>query len=241
VAVSRPDFARTDVGALDTGDLRFLLEHFPAPGEDYKAIAAHLQALPNTLESMLDSDYVFRQIVDRRELLLDVSPFLLFNVLLRRSVGKSRTVPERKAVNYIANVLALFVRADRLWRVQAHDIETKEYIVDMLAEAAEADGSRRFCIYTHIGNFTLFLTGVFPGWIEHRHRYKRRPVDRSYYAQNGRSSYHQAALHHLAREYGLDDVFMRLALDFDGYARALNHMVGTWFDGWQDQGARTRF
>ncbi len=237
--MARPDFASTDLGALAQGDLRFLIEHFPTPGESYETIAANLKVLPNTFESMLESDYVFRQIVDRRELLLDVSPFLLFNVLLRRSVGKARMASERKAINYIANVLALFVRADRLYRVQPNDPETQAYIVDMRAEAAEANSARQFCIYAHIGNFTLFLTGVFPGWIEHRHRYKRRPVDRSYYTQQGRSSYHQAALHHLAREYGLDDVLMRLALDFDGYAGALNHMVATWFRGWQREGART--
>lgn len=236
--MARPDFARSDLGALAQGDLRFLLEHFPAPGQTYEAIAANLRTLPSTLESMLDSDYVFREILDRRELLLDVSPFLLFNVLLRRSLGKARTAPERKAVNYIANVLALFVRADRLYRVQPNDPEMQAYIVDWLSEAAEADSARQFCIYAHIGNFTLFLTGVFPAWIEHRHRYKRRPVDRSYYTQQGQTNFHQAALHRLARDYGLDDVFMRLALDFEGYARALNHMVATWFLGWQTEAAR---
>jgi hypothetical protein len=230
--MARPDFARSDLGVLAQGDLRFLLERFPAPGQTYEAIAANLKLLPSTLESMLDSDYVFQQILDRRELLLDVSPFLLFNVLLRRSLGKLRTPQERKAVNYMANVLALFARTDRLYRVQPDDPETKAYIVDMLSEAAGVDSARQFCIYAHIGNFTLFLTGVFPGWIEHRHRYQHRPLDRRYYTQQGQSGYHQAALHRLARDYGLDDVFMRLALDFEGYARALNRMVGTWFHGW---------
>jgi hypothetical protein len=236
--MARPDFACSNLGALAESDLRFLLEHFPAPGQTYEAIAANLQSMPNTLESWLNSDYVFREIVDRREWLADVSPFLLFNVLLRRSLGPVRTAPERKAVNYIANVLALFVRVDRLYRVQPDDPETQAYIVDMLAEATEADSARQFCIYAHVGNFTLFLTGVFPAWIEHRHRYKRRPVDHSYYTQQGQTYYHQAALHRLARDYGLDDVFMRLALDFDGYARALNHMVATWFHGWQTETAR---
>jgi hypothetical protein len=235
---TRPDFARCELSALGQSDLRFLLERFPAPGQTYEAIAANLRALPNTLESMLESDYVFHEIVDRREWLADISPFLLFNVLLRRSLGRVRTAPERKTVNYIANVLALFVRADRLYRVQPNDAETQEYIVDMLADAAQADSVRQFCIYAHVGNFTLFLTGVFPAWIDHRHRYRRRPVDRSYYTQQGQTNYHQAALHHLAREYDLEDVFMRLALDFEGYVWALNHMVGTWFRSWQSQGAR---
>jgi hypothetical protein len=72
---------------------------------------------------------------------------------------------------------------------------------------------------------------VFPAWIEHRHRYKRRPVDRGYFVQQGQTYYHQAAVHRLASEYGLNDVFMRLALDFDRYSRALNYMVATWFHG----------
>lgn len=223
-----PDFARTSLQPLD-GDLRFLLEGFPEPGRDYESMAEAIERLPSTLESLLDSDWVLGRILDRREIILDVSPFLFFSVVLRKAVGRPRGALERKVLNYIANVLSLFVHTDRLYRVQPGDRETKAYIVDLIEEAAESDSRRQFSIYAHIGNFTLFLAGLYPRWIEYRHRYKRQLVGRDYYEQQGQIHFHQAAQHRLAQEYRLRDVFLRLALDFRRYAQGLNCMAETYF------------
>ncbi len=223
--MTRPDFATTNLQPLADRDLRFLMEHFPQPGRSYEEIAQVIHRVPTTLDSMLDSEFVFRKILEQRNTLLDISPFLLFNVLLRRSIGAPRSAIERRVVNYIANLLALFVHTDRLYRVHRSDTETYEYIVDMIAEAARVDARRQFLVYSHIGNYTLWLTGLFPQWIEYRHRYKRRPVDMSFFTNSGRAYFERAATHPLAREYELSDVFLRLALMFDQYKRALNFMA----------------
>ncbi len=222
--MGRPDFARTDLSALSSEELRFLVEHFPSPGRTYAEIAAVVGQLPTTLESMLESDHVLQRTLDRRGLLLDVSPFLLFNVLLRRTLPGRRSALERKVINYIANLLSLFVKTDRLYRVRPSDVVTQEHIVDMIQRTREADPSECFAIYAHIGNFALFLTGMFPDWIEHRFRVKRRPVDRKYYEDQGAAYYHQAGLHPLAAGFELRDVFLRLALGFSQYGQALNQM-----------------
>lgn len=223
--MERPDFAHVGLHAMTHGDLRFLMEHFPEPGRSYEEIAQVIEHIPTTLDSMLDSEFVFHKILEKRTLLIDVSPFLLFNVLLRRSVGGARSALDRKVINYIANLLALFVKADRLYRVHGRDTETYEYIVDMIAEAARVDMRRQFLVYSHIGNYTLWLTGLFPEWIEHRHRYKRRPVDEKFYTNSGRAYFERASTHPLAREYELSEVFLRLAMMFDHYKKALNVMA----------------
>ncbi len=221
---TRPDFARTDLSALDREDLTFLLERFPRSGESYAEIADVLEQLPSTLESMLDSDFVLRAVLGRRGELLRVSPFLLFNVLLRRTLADHRSRAERRVVNYIANLLALFVRSDRLYRAVPGDAEPRRYIVELIEDAAEADSRKRFLIHAHVGNYALFLSGLFPRWIEHRHRYRRRAVDRGFYVDFGRAYYQEASRHPLAREYRLEDVFFRLAVLFEQYVGALNRM-----------------
>lgn len=221
----RPDFAHTSADLLADRDLKFLVNNFPQAGRSYEEIAQVIHRLPTTIESMLDSEYVFNKILYQRTLLLDISPFLLFNVLLRRSLGGARTAKDRKVVNYIANLLSLFVKIDRLYRVQLTDKKTYEYIVAMIDEAARADWRRQFLVYSHIGNYALYLTGIFPQWIEYRHRYKRRPVDLKFYTDSGRAYFERASTHPLAREYQLRDVFFYLAFMFDHYRQALNHMA----------------
>lgn len=225
----RPDFARTTLLPLPDKDLRFLIERFPEPGRTFEEVAAVIERLPSTLESLIESEWVIKRILDRSELILDISPFLFFSVVLRRTFGRPQGTLERKTLNYIANVLSLFVRLDRLYRVQPGDAETRAYIVDLIQEAAQSDDQRQFCIYAHIGNFALFLTGLYPQWIEYRHRYKRRPIDRDYYEEQGQVHFHQASRHRLARDYRLWDVFLRLALDFRHYAQGLNRMADCYF------------
>ena len=70
---------------------------------------------------------------------------------------------------------------------------------------------------------------MFPNWIEHRFRVKRRPVDRRYYEDQGAAYYHQASLHPLAADLNLRDVFVRLALGFCQYRQALNQMRRRFF------------
>src|SRR5690606_32665942 len=162
-----------------------------------------------------------RKIVGSRDELLSISPFLLFNVLLRRCID-GRTPLDRAVINYLANVLSLFVRTDRALRPETQDSKRYEYFVDLAAEAQRADARRQFLLHAHIGNYALYLTGLFPDWLDYRHRFKRRPVEPGYYADVGRAGYRDAGMHRLARKYALNDIFMRLALLFHHYQSRLN-------------------
>jgi len=165
-------------------------------------------------------------------LILGVSPFLLFSVLLRRSFGRPRSALDRRVLNYLANLLALFVRTDRVFRIEPGDREPHHYVVGLIAEADEADPRRAFLTYAHIGNYALWLTGLQMRWLEQRFHHGRRPVSPDYYAGFGQSSFDRAARHKMARGFGLDDVFMRLAVMFNHYRDGLaimqrEHMPGS--------------
>jgi hypothetical protein len=218
----RPDIAARGLERLTDRDLRFLVEHFPGPASSYEDMARLFASLPTTLESMLEAEYVQRKIFENRQELLEISPFFLFNVLLRACIDGARTPTDRAVVNYLANLLALFVRADRVFRPEEGDERSYEYLVELTAEAGRADERRRFLLHAHIGNYALYLTGIFRDALEYRARYKRRPLDARYYADMGRVGYRDAAASRHAKTYQLDDIFLRLALHFDHYRERLN-------------------
>lgn len=57
-----------------------------------------------------------------------------------------------------------------------------------------------------MGNYGLYLSGIFADALEYRHRYQRRPVSARYVADMGRTGYRDAAASRLARAYELDEV-----------------------------------
>lgn len=223
--MKRPDFARTELQPLEDGDLRFLIDSFPEPATRYEEIARILDTLPNTLESMLTSDSVVQKVIYDREKLLRISPFLLFNVLLRQVLSDHRRPAERRVVNYLANLMALFVTTHRLYRVDATDDEAYAYLVDMIEKAVGADPRRRFLIHAHVGNYSLFMTGLFGAYFEERYKNGRRTVSSDYYADLGSASYSQASALPPAQEYQLTEIFVRLALTFDSYRHALGTLA----------------
>ncbi len=219
-----PDFAQVGSQPFDAADLRFLFEHFPVPGIDIEDAIARVQAQPTTLESLLESDYVFDALNDQATSWLEVSPRLFFDIVLRRALPGRRQPQERQTIHYLANLLGLFVTTERLYSVQPDEAERFRYLVDLVTAAAQAGPERGFVVHSHIGNYALFLSGMCRAWIDARHRYYRRPVDLQYYCRMGQAYYFTASRHRLADAFGLRDVFRDLAQRFDYYRDGLERM-----------------
>ncbi|AXQ30849.1 hypothetical protein D0B54_20130 [Solimonas sp. K1W22B-7] len=228
MTMQMPDFARLGPPAFDEKDLRFLFEHFPVPGVDLDEAVRLALERPTTLESLLESDYVNAAIRDRQLQWLEVSPKLYFNVTLRRALAGARNGTTRRTVHYLANLLGLFVRTERLYRVQDGEEQSYHYLVDLVQEAAQAGPERGFYVQSHIGNYALWLAGICRPWVDHRFRYKRRPVDMNYYCKMGRSYYATASRHRMAEQLGLRPVFQDLAQRFDYYRGGLENMAAGW-------------
>lgn len=221
-----PDFAAVAALTLEQRDLLFLFEHFPVPGVDAVEAARRVMAQPSTIDSLLESDYVQNAILDRSQAWLNVSPKLYFNVMLRRALPGQRQPQERRTLHYLANLLGLFVHAERLHRVQRDDAARYDYLVDLMQEAQAAGHQRRFLVLSHIGNYALFLAGYCRQWIEHRHRYFHRPLPLDYYRNMSRAHFASAAKHELADTYGLRPVFAQLATRFDYYRDGIERLAG---------------
>src|SRR5436309_11753743 len=91
----------------------------------------------------------------------------------------------------------------------------------MLTALRTADDRTSFLIRVHIGNYSLFLSGVFPDRIRFRAEARGFP-DLKYYEGLGRTHYRMASDHRLAQRYEVAKIFNTLAERFAATRLALN-------------------
>lgn len=168
---------------------------------------------------ILDDEALFRAVLERRGC-LTVSTHFYFYVLVR-NVFLRADIKERAVADYVAEVLAEFARSERARCIVPGQSNPLDYFFEMLAALQTADDRTSFYIRVHMGNFSLFLSGVFPERIRSRAERKGFP-DLKYYEGIGRSQYRVASDHRLAQRYSLNSILGTLSERFDTTRRALN-------------------
>ncbi len=134
--------------------------------------------------------------------------------------------------DYLATMLASFTRINSVTipiRVRPgvwHRLRINDLDVDSLARYAQTlDEDQRFPIYQRIADACLFLTGIFPEYIEAQQRYPQSSQPRLRLRSSllhsiedheayGRTFYRLAARHSQARQQALDSVLAILSEKF---------------------------
>lgn len=181
-----------------------------------------LLADEDTRDLLLDDERLFRALLEHRGC-LRVSARLYFYVLVRQ-VLRGAGITERAVTDYVAELLAEFSETERSRLRVPGRPGALDYFFEMLAALQTADDHTRFQLRAHIGNQTLFLSGIFPDRIRARAERKGFP-DLGYYESLGRASFRAASDHRLARKYALEDVFATLAERFHDTRLALNDLA----------------
>jgi hypothetical protein len=67
-------------------------------------------------------------------------------------------------IDYLAELLSRFIHMDAIYRLRSAQGKRLEEVADMMleAEAMPPQGRTRREVHRHIGDFTLFWTGVYP-------------------------------------------------------------------------------
>jgi hypothetical protein len=180
-----------------------------------------------TRDSILDHDLLFQAILSETAQ-LSISPQLYFYVLTRH-VLKESGMPDRRMCDYIASLLETFSRSARLKSPAAPSADGSaqpiQYLSDMMLALRNASPAQTFLIRAHAGNYSLFLSGIFPGTV-HR-RSERGAPDISYYEDLGRMNFKVVAGHSFARTAELRDIYNALAEHFREVRLALNRLSDT--------------
>ena len=206
----RASFGRAEVGAImaavagsDAGARQELSDRLNDDGFDA------LLDDPRTLNAVLTADH-------------HGSPALVFYLLVRHALLESG-LDDRTLADYIAAILVEFGREDRAYRIAPDDPDTYHYLVDLVAAAETTDGRRRFLVRAHLGNYALWLGGIFPDHVTYRVRRRGAP-GLDYVEALGASGYRLAAESRLADEYGLTALYQTAAEVFPDLRVALNRI-----------------
>ena len=105
---------------------------------------------------------------------------------------------------------------------QVTDERGRQYICDMLIALTRATPEQAFLLRAHVGNYSLFLSGIFHENTQRRSR--RGAPDLKFYEQIGRTNYQMVASHATARRCELNDVYEELADRFRDVRLALNQL-----------------
>ncbi len=170
---------------------------------------------------LLDAPELAERLLAVRTLLAPSEALFLY-VLVRRALLEAG-VDQRELADYVAALLAEFGRRDRAARVDWNDDHCHRYLVDILADLEATQGERRFRVMVHLGNYALWLTGLFPQYIEAR-RLRRGGPDLGYYDSLGRRGFAMASDHDAADRYHLDEVLESAAARYPDLRTALNEL-----------------
>lgn len=239
--------------SLSDKDLLFLIESYVTKRNDYENIARLIKGDEDVIAKMIDSDRVFNKVMACTRQILAISPYFLFSLLLRRAFKETRkdtkfvektidalnntepVIPwsenrlmnlleDTQVSNYVANMLAQFIESSKLFSMNTDEKKSHQYIVDMITDSLHSDNTEKFNIYCHIGNYTLFLTGMIPEYIKCRNEYKQIPVDKHHYVGFGKTYYGLASEHTNARRKRLDGTLSQLSDGFEAVAQVLSFM-----------------
>ena len=145
----------------------------------------------------------------------------LFAYVIVRHALRRVQEHDRGISDYVASILIHFAMRDNAHRSGASDDETYDTMAALLADVDHGDATRRFLVRAHLGNYALWLGGLFPDHGEER-RIRRGGPDLDYYDEMGQRGFTLAAQHRLARQYGLDALFEAAAERFPRIRAALN-------------------
>lgn len=178
------------------------------------------------LDALLDEPAVLRALVRGGHISTAPAP-LVFYVMVRHALMQ-REIHDRQLADYTAAMLLEFATAGRAHRVDGGEGEPFHYLADILAALERARGEREFLLRVHLGNFALWLGGIFPDFITHRVQRRGAPP-LSYYDALGAAGYRMAAGSDLALRHGLGDLLVNAADRFRDVRSALNSLSDTLF------------
>ncbi|HWA56307.1 MAG TPA: hypothetical protein VG692_03580 [Gemmatimonadales bacterium] len=207
-------------GRLKPGDLQLVLLLL-SRGSAVRRTALEQRLAREGPDPLLDAPELAEGLLAVRTMMVP-SEVLFFYVMVRHALLQAG-VEERDVADYLAALLLEFGQRDRARRVDWNDDHSHQYLVDILSDLDASQGSRRFQVMLHLGNYALWLAGLFPHYIEAR-RIRRGGPDLSYYDSLGRRGYAMASDHALADRFHLEGVLQTAADRFPTLRTALNDL-----------------
>jgi hypothetical protein len=184
-----------------------------------RARAAEATLADQGLDPLLDDPELLRALIEARQSAHASLPLFCY-VVVRHALRRTGS-DSRRLADYVASVLLHFGLRERARRLSDSDDQTYDTIARIAEDVESADSERAFLARAHLGNYALWVSGLFPDHIEHR-RWRRGGPDLGYYESMGQRGFRLAADHRLANRHGLAPLYVEAAQAFPKMRRALN-------------------
>jgi hypothetical protein len=209
-------------GRLRDNDLRLVVLAL-AGGRTLAAERYRARALAEGPDALLDEPKLLEALLALRSLALP-SPQLFAYVAVRHAL-RGAGVDDRELADYLAALLLEFGDHDRHVRIRRYDDQTYRYLVDLMTDLAgqDAGDERAFLLQVHLGNYALWLAGLFPARVTAQRERAGGP-DLPYYDRLGRHGFQLAAEHALAQRYGVEGIYRAAADRFSALRAAFNRL-----------------
>lgn len=204
-----------------TRDDAQLALHLVAPDSPRERASAENALQHDGIDALLDDARLLQALTADRRAVRASLPMFVYVVVRHslRELGES----ERAMADYVASVVVHFASHDRAWRIAVHDDESYHTLTALLADAEGGDAARSFLVRQHLGNYALWLSGLFPDHVSLR-KWRRGGPDLAYYDEMGRQGFLLASEHRMADSSGLRPVLARAAGEFPLIRQALNRV-----------------
>jgi len=173
------------------------------------------------IEALLDDPRLPSALMEARQGIR--ASYALFAYVIVRHALRSVGEEDRALADYVASLVLEFGLRGRSTKVADTDDARFDTLAELLAAVEGPDARRAFLVRAHLGNYALWLSGMFPESIAARH-HRRGAPDIDYYEAMGRRGYELAAGHHLASEHGLVPLYAAAAERFPLLRIALNRV-----------------
>lgn len=195
-----------------------------ARGDDDALAGAEARLRDGGIDAILDDPRLPKALSDARPASHASLP--LFSYVIVRHALVHFGEDDRTIADYAASILMEFGLRERARRVGTSDDQTYDTLADMLEDVDSSDATRAFLVRAHLGNYALWLSGLFPDFIAARRERKGGP-DLEYYEEMGKRGFRLAADHHLASQYGMATLFLSISERFGVMRSALNTISDT--------------
>ena len=171
------------------------------------------------IDQLLDDPRLLAALVEARQ--GAHASFALFAYVIVRHALRGLGEQDRTLADYVASIMVHFGVRDRALRIGTADDQTYDTVAALLGDVEDGDAQRAFLVRAHLGSYALWLSGLFPDFIETR-RWRRGGPDLDYYEEMGRKGFQLAAAHRLAAQHGMTTLFAEAAEKFAVLRVALN-------------------
>ena len=151
----------------------------------------------------------------------------LFVELVSRHYTDELGMRDPEVSGYVANMLAEFCELDQLFKLRSTAGKPLDDVGEMLLESDPVYGpapsfDRERQVRKHIGDFTLFFTGMFPESINHFRMRRQRVENFVDFMKAGKESYYIVSKFEFFEYAKVAPMFARLSQHFEQCVYGLN-------------------